>query len=744
VSAFLTGALAGGAMRTALVVAPTTLLDQWAAELRTGGLDKQVHICSAGGSRTSAINAVVRHGGVLITSYGMILHHAADFGARVENTGSDDDAAAEDERQISWDWLICDEGHKLKNARMKLVACLQRLPATRRLVLTGTPVQNNLAELWALLNFAAPGMLGDAKSFREQYEKPIARGTSRDASARERQVGTATAEALRNKIAPVMLRREKRTVFAPAPGIDSFSSQESVKDDADAQSQASSSSSGCGLSSRKCDMIVWLKLTAPQRRLYASFLSSAAVSAALNKTRSALAAITVLKKICDHPGLLSERAAADIAKGQEPLVMDTETQQQPPVDDEVEEVTSSCAAIDPEASCKTAFVVHFVDQVTAQGHRTLVFSQSVRMLDGLEAALRAAGHTLCRIDGQVPAGERARRVTRFQEPGAAIPVFLLSSAVGGLGLTLTAADRVIIVDPAWNPAADAQSVDRAYRMGQTRDVAVYRLITAGTVEEKIYRKQVFKAGLSAAASGSAPGGDVARYFTSGEMRDLFACHPDGLDTPATAQALLARHAPPQDSAPDAIAKEVADTVLAQSCVAAVTDHSVLFTQADDTVAGPGELHPPVSSSLSAPSVPPAASLTPQRKVTGPPAPWRGGSLIGTGGVVAATLVTAASAVIAPPSAEELAAAAARRTAARCAELSQQMQRYSKLLLDPVTSRLPDGGAKFRAKLEALEAELAQLTGGTSNAVGKCTFAEKEASQDAGGDALTAALSALSV
>lgn len=711
-SAFLAGALAGGAARTALIVVPTTLLDQWAVELQSNGLDRQVHVCGAGGgSRTAALGAVSRRGGVLITSYGMVLHHATDFGA----TDDADDRKDNDDEEspIRWDWLICDEGHKLKNARMKLVDCMQRLPATRRLVLTGTPVQNNLTELWALLNFAAPGLLGDAKSFREQYEKPIARGASRDASARERQVGAATAEALRRKMAPVLLRREKSVVFG-------ITAQTGVDDVGPPQAGAPSAGGGtaaveaavataprggpacAGLSSRKVDMCVWLKLTAPQRRLYAAFLSSSSVAAALNKTRSALAAISVLKKICDHPGLLSEKAAAEIARGHTTLPEDAcDGQAACDAGASAADDDAADGELDPDASCKTAFVLHFVAAVRPLGHRTLVFSQSVRMLGGLEAALRCAGHDTCRIDGRVPAGERARRVAQFQRED--IPVFLLSSAVGGVGLTLTAADRVIIVDPAWNPAADAQSVDRAYRMGQTRDVAVYRLFTAGTVEEKIYRKQVFKAGLSVATSGPAPGGgDVARYFTSGELRDLFACHPAGLDTPATAQTLLARHGPPQERAPADIAQEVAATVMAQACVAAVTDHSVLFMSPDTTAAGPGELHPPVSSSssssCSASGVVPVGDVAQpaQRQMSGPPAPWRGGNSAGlAASMVQLPTIAAISTSAAPPSAEDLAAAAARRTAVRVGELQQQIQRYTKLLLDPVTARLPDGGTKVR-------------------------------------------------
>ena len=415
-------------------------------------------------------------------------------------------------------------------------------------------------------------------------------------------------------------------------------------------------------------------------------------------------AITVLKKICDHPGLLSQRAAAEIARGR-PLA-------------EVEDgraaaslergEAGACAEggegesegpLDPTASCKSLFVLAFVQAAAAGGHRTLVFSQSRAMLDGIQAAAAAAGHRLCRIDGSVPASERARLVSQFQEDPS-IPLFLLTSAVGGLGLTLTGADRVLVVDPAWNPAADAQAVDRAYRLGQSRDVAVYRLITCGTVEEKIYRKQVFKAGLSRAGT---VGGEVARYFTSGEMRDLFACDARGLDAPATALALAARHGPPGALAPAEVQKELA-AVLLQPGVAAVTEHGALFTAPDESLPGCGEREAPTSRGSTAPAANPApgGSEPPQRRFMAA-STWRGGG--GDGGVLAAALARIPNA----GGAADATALAASRAAARAGDLTLQIQRYNKLLLDPLTTRLVDGGANIRSKLAALVAEMDALT-----------------------------------
>lgn len=321
VAAFLAGAFAGGAVNRALVVAPTTLLAQWekcvhalvvarfwhahsrvaslayfGRELGACGMGARVHVYSGGG-RAAALRCLHRTGGVLLTSYGMVLHNARALGGRqvtaeggeggweCEAGGASSDLEGDPQApRLRWDWVVCDEGHKLKNPNMQLVARLSSLAAQRRLILTGTPVQNNLGELWALANFVAPGLLGDARTFRESYEKPVSRGTSRDASARERHVGAATAAALRAKLAPAFLRRDKRDVFQQHPGGDAASGGA----DAAAAAQGSAAAAPLALG-RKTDMIVWLRLTPPQRRLYAAFLGSSSVAAALNKTRSALA-----------------------------------------------------------------------------------------------------------------------------------------------------------------------------------------------------------------------------------------------------------------------------------------------------------------------------------------------------------------------------------------------------------------------------------------------------------------------
>ena len=219
--------------------------------------------------------------------------------------------------------------------------------------------------------------------------------------------------------------------------------------------------------------------------------------------------------------------------------------------------------------------------LASNGHRTLVFSQSRAMLDVLERAANADGHSLVRIDGKVPADERHARVERFQSDPS-IKLALLTSQVGGLGLTLTAADRVVIYDPAWNPAADSQSVDRAYRIGQTRDVVVYRLVTCGTVEEKVYRRQVFKGGLSRAGTQD---GNHFRYFSADETSQLFEVTESGMRSSRTQAELERLHAHQRRWTEEL--KNVEAPMLTRLGCAGVSDHDLLFSKEDSTKAGDG-------------------------------------------------------------------------------------------------------------------------------------------------------------
>jgi len=681
VSAFLAGKMHAKVVRRVLVVAPKTLLAHWDKELALCHLSEKTHQYTQGSEGEANIKHVGKHGGILLTTYGMVLHNANQL--RDLHGGSRRDQLG---KTHTWDYVVLDEGHKIKNPNMQLAQAIRTIPAGHRIIISGTPIQNNLQELWALFDFTNPGLLGGLQSFKEKFEKPILRGNDRDAFPEERKFGARKAAELRSIIAPYFLRRDKKEVFGEQ--------QTDTKEDTPAgvvKETVQPAPMG-----RKSDMIVWLKLSKPQRSLYTAFLQGTQVQTVLNESGSALVALNTLKKICDHPSLLSERATMDIKASQpsnqtewDALLSSTGSGLKQKMDLGIEEVVND--------SCKTQFLMQLLHVLIQQGHRTLVFSRSKRMLNIVERAVRAEGHTLCRVDGDISSAfERQARVDQFQSD-ANIPVFLLTSGVGGLGLTLTAADRVVILDPAWNPATDNQSVDRAYRIGQEKHVVIYRLITCGTVEEKQYRRQVFKEGLSRTGMKE---GEQMRYFSKNELREFFHVSVDKLDSSETDCQIIPMHGGEQ-----AAMKKLFDAgleghiqELKEMGVAAVSDHTLLFSKA------------PAQEETQRPIAP---RKTPKK---GPQlANWQGSSNIVAAGSSMRSLLRKADAEPTPRYADCQAAVARmpliqkkeenspEEPDQRTIEIDSKIQRLSRLLKDStVINRLPDRGATLKKTLADLE------------------------------------------
>eukprot|EP00898_Chlorokybus_atmophyticus_P003685 jgi/Chlat1/4317/Chrsp29S04475 len=681
IAAFLRGLMHGKHAKRALLVAPTTLLAHWEKELETCGLGRSTYqyYGSSADGRDYALRKILKSGGILLTTYGMVLHNAGGLAGEGYGGGEDefiDDGDACGKGKI-WDYVILDEGHKIKNHKAQTSVRMREIPAKHRLILSGTPIQNNLLEMWALYDFCCPGLLGDdTKAFKALYEKAIMAGRDKNASARQRHVGSATEKQLRERIQPFFLRREKKDVFG------------------DGQvAETGTSASNPGIKGKKKDLIVWLRLTPQQKRLYMAFLNSEHVAAVLDEPKNALSAITILKKICDHPALMTRRAAEDIAEGAEGEWEDAA--------EVVAEANSADVDAGTDSSCKTAFVALLLEELRRQGHRTLLFSQSRKMLDIVQADLEAKRVSFLRIDGSIAKDERQARVDQFQTDPS-VSVFLLTSQVGGLGLTLTAASRVIIIDPAWNPSTDDQSVDRAYRMGQTQDVVVYRLISCGSVEEKIYCKQVFKGGLMRAATRTAADTrDLHRYFSLHELQDLFRAAPEGFQTSATHAQLHKLHAA-EGSTSDELREHI-DT-LKRYGAAAVSQHDLVYSKDQDpseqaredpaqyrerdtrtTAGGVGSARRKKWGGADTAAGP---WLGGQTDMAGQPVPWQ------------SALQDAGFPGTSSSSPGEAAAKA------KVAHLEQQLARQQLLLNCNI--QLPDGGAKIRARILDIQAELNSL------------------------------------
>jgi SNF2 family DNA or RNA helicase len=314
-------------------------------------------------------------------------------------------------------------------------------------------------------------LLGTHREFISTFSKPIEMGQDRMATESTVLRAHQTAEELWLTISPYLLQRSKADIESSKGNL------------------STAGPKGQSLPT-KTELVAWVSLSPEQRRIYSEFLEGGRVTDVLmGAVSSPLAAITHLKKICAHPLLCAEQQQSQI-----PLEDDDGD-----ADVQADGVSSPVKKpkpqwrLDPSISTeqlitgsrKLGVVLSLIQTLWSEGHRTLVFSQSIRMLDIVQRCIQqgvaGVGLKHNRIDGASSDMERKSCIDQFNEDPS-IGVCLLSTKVGGYGITLTGADRVIVYDPSWNPAEDRQAVDRAYRIGQTRDVVVYRVITAGTVE----------------------------------------------------------------------------------------------------------------------------------------------------------------------------------------------------------------------------------------------------------------------
>jgi superfamily II DNA or RNA helicase len=384
----------------ALVVAPTSVVSNWASEASrfAPGL-KVVTVGQTDARRDLPLVDHVGDADVVITSYALF---------RI-----DYDSYAE----LGWSALVLDEAQFVKNHQAKTYQCARRLPAPFKLAITGTPLENSLMDMWALLSIVAPGLFPSPQRFSEYYRKPIERGSDPELLA-----------SLRRRIRPLMRRRTKELVAAELPP-----KQEQVLD---------------------------VELAPRHRKVYDTHLQRErqkilGLIGDLDKNRfTILKSLTMLRQLSLGPALVD-------------------------------------AKYDGIRSSKTDVFLEHLDEVVREGNRTLVFSQFTGFLRRIRARLDADGTPYVYLDGRTRNQEKA--ISAFKDGDA--PVFLISLKAGGFGLNLTEADYVFVLDPWWNPATEAQAVDRTHRIGQDKTVMVYRLVSSGTIEEKVMALKAKKAEL---------------------------------------------------------------------------------------------------------------------------------------------------------------------------------------------------------------------------------------------------------
>jgi len=415
-----------GAQGPALLIVPTSLLHGWQAQ--AAQFTPNLRLAVLHGSARSSLREEALEADLVVTTYPLLSRDRDWLAGR------------------DWPLVILDEAQVLKNPASQMARTLREIPARGRLALTGTPLENSLQDLWTLVDWINPGLLGDRKRFQTLFRTPIEKHGDAAAQAR-----------LRRRLRPFLLRRTKEEVAAELPP--------------------------------KTEILERVDLPKPQQMLYETVRSAmdARVREAIAARGIAAARITVLdallklRQVCCDPALVKSAAARAVTD-----------------------------------SAKRARLLELLGELVAEGRRVLVFSQFVEMLRLIEADLAEAGIRSLSLTGST--AKRGDVLEAFARGDA--PVFLLSLKAGGVGLTLTEADTVILYDPWWNPAVERQAMDRTHRIGQTKPVFVHRLVAAGTVEEKILDMQARKQALADALfdDGDASG----ELLDEATLQDLFA------------------------------------------------------------------------------------------------------------------------------------------------------------------------------------------------------------------------------
>ncbi|KAI3722793.1 hypothetical protein L2E82_33882 [Cichorium intybus] len=409
-----------------LVIAPLSTLSNWANEI----------------SRfVPSMNAIIYHGDRSAREELRSKHMPKSIGPKFPIVITSYEVAMNDAkkhlRHYNWKYLVVDEGHRLKNSQCKLLRELKWLRVENKLLLTGTPLQNNLAELWSLLNFILPDIFSSHEEFESWFDLS---GKSNNEEAEEGRKSKVVAK-LHAILRPFLLRRMKEDVEQMLP--------------------------------RKKEIIIYATLTEHQKN-FQELLVNKTLEAYLREkvdtgrgVKGQLNNLMIqLRKNCNHPDLLEGAFEGSCFY--------------PPL----EQIVEQCG--------KFKLLERLLEKLLARKHKVLIFSQWTKILDIMHYYFSEKGMEVCRIDGSVKLDERRQQIQDFNDVKSNYRIFLLSTRAGGLGINLTAADTCILYDSDWNPQMDLQAMDRCHRIGQTKPVHVYRLATAQSVEGRILKRAFSK------------------------------------------------------------------------------------------------------------------------------------------------------------------------------------------------------------------------------------------------------------
>ena len=431
-----------------LVVAPTSVITNWAAEAERFLPEAKVVTITETTAGKTPLAERVAGAHLVLTSYTLLRMDEDAYTGYARTLGRTvDEFAGEQSAPEGWGALLLDEAQFVKNTGTRAWSIARAMPARTKIAMTGTPIENNLMELWALLAIVADGLFPSARAFRDLYARPAESGEDPAHAA-------ATAARLRRRIRPLMLRRTKELVAVELPA--------------------------------KNDTRVNLPLAPGHRRIYDTHLQRERQKVLglledMDKNRFTIfQSLTLLRRLALDAALIDPEAYAGVS------------------------------------SVKRDYLVQQLPGLLEKGHRVLVFSQFTGYLKSISVRLAEEGIGHLYLDGSTR--NRAEVIEAFTSGQE--PVFLISLKAGGFGLNLTEADHVFIMDPWWNPAAEQQAVDRIHRIGQNKEVHVYRLVAEGTIEEKVMQLKESKAALFDAVVGE--GEFASAAVTAEDVRELFA------------------------------------------------------------------------------------------------------------------------------------------------------------------------------------------------------------------------------
>ncbi|XP_012867998.1 PREDICTED: DNA repair and recombination protein RAD54B isoform X3 [Dipodomys ordii] len=462
-------------IKKTLIVTPGSLVNNWKKEFQKWLGSERIKVFTIDQSHKVEEFIKSPFYSVLIISYEMLLRSLDQI------------------KNIKFDLLICDEGHRLKNSAIKTTTALLSLSCEKRVILTGTPIQNDLQEFFALINFVNPGILGSSLSYRKIYEEPIITSREPSSSEEEKELGERRAAELTCLTGLFILRRTQEIINKYLPP--------------------------------KIENVVFCRPAALQIELYRKLLNSQAVRFCLQgflENSTHLLCIGALKKLCNHPCLLFNS-------------MKDKESSSTSYENEERSLYKGLLSVFPADYNPLLFTENESGKLQVLSkllavirelrptEKVVLVSNYTKTLNILQEVCMRHGYSFARLDGQTPISQRQQIVDGFNSKYCSDFIFLLSSKAGGVGLNLIGGSHLILYDIDWNPATDIQAMSRVWRDGQKHPVHIYRLLTTGTIEEKIYQRQISKQGLSGAVVDLTKTSEHIQFSVE-ELKNLFTLH----------------------------------------------------------------------------------------------------------------------------------------------------------------------------------------------------------------------------